>query len=73
MVQVSNHNLENSRRSCRDTNSTIKCDGWTDRWIDRQTQGFMTEGKTICSPPFHGGGIKMYDNDSQSDNSVHEK
>ena len=38
----SNHYLENFRRSCRDTNSTIKCDG--------QTHGRMY-GKTIYAPP----------------------
>ena len=37
IVPVSNHHLEKCMRSCGDTNSTIKCDGWTHRWTDRHT------------------------------------
>ena len=62
MVQVSNHYLVNCRRSCRGTNSTIKCE-WrmvggctvTDRHM---TDSEMTEGRTICPPPLHDGECK---------------
>ena len=53
MVQVSNHYLENCRRSCGDTNSTIKCDGW----MDGHTDVRITKGKTICPIPLCGKGI----------------
>ena len=40
-----------TKRSCGDPNSTIKCHGRPHRC--------MMEGKTICPPPLHGGGIKI--------------
>ena len=60
IVQVSNHYLENCKRSGVDTNSTIKPDGWTDTLADRHTDIHMMKGKTTCPPPLHGGGIKKY-------------
>ena len=48
--------LKNCRRSCGDTNNTIKCDGQKDRW----TNGCMTEGKTICPTPLCGGDVLLH-------------
>ena len=49
MVQVSNHYLENCRRSSGDTNSTLKCDGQ----IQWQTDGQMYEGGYNCPLPLN--------------------
>ena len=46
-MQDSNHYFENCRRSCRDTNSTINCDGRADD---------MAKSKAIHLSPLHGGG-----------------
>ena len=59
MVKLSNHYLKNCRRSCRDTNSTIMCDTWTNGHKDAQRDGHMTEHKTICPPLLRGGGMQI--------------